>query len=43
MPEALEFRTKSEIALKLLLRLRRDGPHYSPLVFDVAYGLYPDC
>ncbi len=38
MPETLAFRTKGEIALALLLRLRREGPHYSHVVFEAGYG-----
>lgn len=41
IPQALAFRTKGEIALELLLRLRRDGLHYSHVVFDAGYGHLP--
>lgn len=41
VPETLDFRTKGEIALDLLLRLRRDGLHYSHVVFDAGYGHLP--
>jgi SRSO17 transposase len=41
MPEELAFRTKGEIALALLLRLRREGLHYSHVVFDAGYGHLP--
>lgn len=41
MPESLEFRTKGQIALDLLLRLRREGLHYSHVVFDAGYGHLP--
>lgn len=41
IPEGLEFRTKGEIALALLLRLRREGLHYSHVVFDAGYGHLP--
>jgi len=41
MPESLEFRTKGQIALELLLRLRREGLHYSHVVFDAGYGHLP--
>lgn len=41
MPEDLEFRTKGQIALDLLLRLRREGLHYSHVVFDAGYGHLP--
>lgn len=41
IPETLEFRTQGEIALALLLRLRREGLHYSPVVFDAGYGHLP--
>ena len=35
------FRTKGEIALALLLRLRREGLRYSHVVFDAGYGHLP--
>ncbi|MDP3440546.1 MAG: IS701 family transposase [Azonexus sp.] len=38
---ALAFRTKGEIALALLLRLRREGLRYSHVVFDAGYGHLP--
>ncbi|MBK9783376.1 MAG: transposase [Betaproteobacteria bacterium] len=38
---ALAFRTKGEIALDLLLHLRREGLHYSHVVFDAGYGHLP--
>lgn len=41
MPESLTFRTKGQIALDLLLRLRREGLHYSHVVFDAGYGHLP--
>jgi len=41
IPETLEFRTKGEIALALLLRLRREGLRYSHVVFDAGYGHLP--
>lgn len=41
IPETLGFRTKGEIALSLLLRLRREGLHYSHVVFDAGYGHLP--
>jgi len=41
MPETLTFRTKGEIALALLLRLRREGLRYSHVVFDAGYGHLP--
>lgn len=41
IPESLEFRTKGQIALDLLLRLRREGLHYSHVVFDAGYGHLP--
>lgn len=41
MPETLEFRTKGEITMALLLRLRREGLHYSHVVFDAGDGHLP--
>ena len=41
IPESLTFRTKGQIALDLLLRLRREGLHYSHVVFDAGYGHLP--
>ena len=41
MPNTLAFRTKGEIALALLLRLRREGLRYSHVVFDAGYGHLP--
>ena len=41
MPETLAFRTKGEIALELLLRLRCEGLRYSHVVFDAGYGHLP--
>jgi SRSO17 transposase len=41
MPETLEFRTQGEIVWALLLRLRREGLRYSPVVFDAGYGHRP--
>ena len=41
MPDTLAFRTKGEIALDLLLRLRREGLRYSHVVFDAGYGHLP--
>jgi hypothetical protein len=38
LSETLGFQTKGEIAWALLLRLRREGLHYRPVVFDVGYG-----
>jgi SRSO17 transposase len=40
-PETLEFRTQGEIVWALLLRLRREGLRYSPVVFDAGYGHRP--
>lgn len=41
MPEELVFRTKGEMALAMLLRLRREGLHFSYSVFDAGYGHLP--
>ncbi|MGB4467826.1 MAG: transposase [Azovibrio sp.] len=41
IPQSLEFRTKGQIALDLLLRLWREGLHYSHVVFDAGYGHLP--
>lgn len=41
IPESLTFRTKGQIVLDLLLRLRREGLHYSHVVFDAGYGHLP--
>lgn len=41
MPEALDFRTKGEIVVEMLLRLRREGLHFSHVVFDAGYGHLP--
>jgi SRSO17 transposase len=41
IPDTLAFRTKGEIALDLLLRLRREGLRYSHVVFDAGYGHLP--
>ena len=41
IPEGQEFRTKGEIAVEMLLRLRREGLHFSHVVFDAGYGHLP--
>ena len=41
MPEERVFRTKGEMALAMLLRLRREGLHFSYSVFDAGYGHLP--
>lgn len=41
IPEELAFRTKGEMALSMLLRLRREGLHFSYSVFDAGYGHLP--
>jgi SRSO17 transposase len=39
--EAQEFRTKGEIALEMVICLRREGLHFSFVGFDGGYGLLP--
>jgi SRSO17 transposase len=39
--EAQEFRTKGEIALEMVIRLRREGLHFSFVGFDGGYGHLP--
>jgi SRSO17 transposase len=42
VPEAAqEFRTKGEIALEMVMRLRREGLHFSFVAFDGGYGHLP--
>jgi hypothetical protein len=42
VPENLrELRTKGEIALEMVLRLRREGLHFSFVGFDGGYGHLP--
>ena len=39
--EAQTFRTKGEIALDMVMRLRREGLHFSFVAFDGGYGHLP--
>jgi SRSO17 transposase len=39
--EALQFRTKGEMALDMVWRLRREGLHFSCVVLDGGYGHLP--
>ncbi len=39
--EAQTFRTKGEIALDMVIRLRREGLHFSFVAFDGGYGHLP--
>ena len=41
MPEGLEFRTKGEIALDMIYRLRREGLRFAYTAFDAGYGHLP--
>lgn len=41
MPEGLEFRTKGEMALDMIYRLRREGLHFAYTAFDAGYGHLP--
>jgi len=41
MPEDIEFRTKGEMALTMIHRLRRDGLHFAYTAFDAGYGHLP--
>jgi SRSO17 transposase len=42
VPEEMwEFRTKGEIALEMVMRLRREGLHFSFVGFDGGYGHLP--
>lgn len=41
IPEDMEFRTKGEIALSMIHRLRREGLRFAYTVFDAGYGHLP--
>ena len=41
IPEDMEFRTKGEIALDMIHRLRREGLRFAYTVFDAGYGHLP--
>lgn len=41
IPEGTEFRTKSEMALTMIHRLRQEGLHFAYVVFDAGYGHLP--
>lgn len=41
IPEGLEFRTKGEMALTMIHRLRREGLRFTYTVFDAGYGHLP--
>jgi SRSO17 transposase len=41
IPDSLEFRTKGEMALAMVRRLRREGLHFAYTVFDAGYGHLP--
>lgn len=41
IPEGQEFRTKGEMALAMIHRLRREGLHFAYTVFDAGYGHLP--
>lgn len=41
MPEGLEFRTKGEMALDMIYRLRREGLRFAYTAFDAGYGHLP--
>jgi len=41
MPENLEFRTKGEMALSMIHRLRSEGLHFAYTAFDAGYGHLP--
>ena len=40
-PEGLDFRTKGEMALTMIHRLRREGLRFAYTVFDAGYGHLP--
>jgi hypothetical protein len=40
-PELTEFRTKGEMALSMIHRLRREGLRFAHVVFDAGYGHLP--
>ena len=41
IPKAWAFRTKGEIALEMIRRLRREGLNFSYVAFDAGYGHLP--
>lgn len=41
IPEDTEFRTKGEMALRMIHRLRREGLRFAYTVFDAGYGHLP--
>ncbi|MBK7664833.1 MAG: transposase [Sterolibacteriaceae bacterium] len=41
IPEGLGFRTKGEMALAMIYRLRREGLRFAYTVFDAGYGHLP--
>ncbi len=41
IPEGMEFRTKGEIALDMIHRLRQEGLRFAYVVFDAGYGHLP--
>ena len=41
IPKALDFLTKGEIALEMILRLRREGLRFAYVAFDAGYGHLP--
>lgn len=41
IPEGTEFRTKGEMALTMIRRLRREGLRFAYTVFDAGYGHLP--
>lgn len=41
IPEGLAFRTKGEIALNMICRLRREGLRFAYTAFDAGYGHLP--
>ena len=41
IPEEVEFRTKGEMALSMIHRLRREGLRFAYTVFDAGYGHLP--
>ena len=41
IPDGMEFRTKGEMALSMIHRLRREGLRFAYVVFDAGYGHLP--
>ncbi len=41
IPEGMEFRTKGEMAVAMIRRLRREGLRFAYTVFDAGYGHLP--